>query len=89
MIKPLRSEKQKGNTRITFKCGSRALDEFNDNVRILGKLSAKFNTGKDEIIDRIEKWEHEQKLVQTELASLKEQNDIYLARELLSALEPG
>lgn len=89
MIKLLRSEKQKGNTRITFKCGSRALDEFNDNVRILGQLSAKFNTGKDEIIDRIEKWEHEQKLVQTELAALKEQNDIYLARELLSAMEPG
>ncbi|NOU82079.1 hydrolase [Paenibacillus sp. LMG 31459] len=89
MIKLLRSEKQKGNIRITFKCGSRALDEFNDNVRILGQLSARFNTGKDEIIDRIEKWEHEQKLVQTELAALKEQNDIYLARELISALEPG
>lgn len=89
MIKLLRSEKQKGNTRITFKCGSRALDEFNDNVRILGRLSARFNTGKDEIIGRFEKWEHEQKLVQTELAALKEQNDIYLARELLSAMEPG
>ncbi|MEK3700018.1 hydrolase [Paenibacillus sp. FSL R10-2199] len=89
MIKLLRSEKQKGNTRITFKCGSRALDEFNDNVRILGQLSARFNTGKDEIIGRFEKWEHEQKLVQTELAALKEQNDIYLARELLSAMEPG
>lgn len=89
MIKLLRSEKQKGNIRITFKCGSRALDEFNDNVRILGQLSARFNTGKDEIIDRFEKWEHEQKLVQTELAALKEQNDIYLARELLSAMEPG
>jgi alanyl-tRNA synthetase len=89
MIKLLRSEKQKGNIRITFKCGSRALDEFNDNVRILSQLSAKFNTGKDEIMDRIDKWEHEQKLIQTELAAVKEQNDIYLARELLSSTEPG
>lgn len=89
LIKLLRSEKQKGNTRITFKCGSRALDEFNDHARILGQLSAKFNTGKDEIIDRIDKWENEQKLLQTELAAAKELNDMYLARELITAKEPG
>lgn len=89
MIKLLRSEKQKGNIRITFKCGGRALDEFNDQVSILSQLSVKFNTGKDEILDRIGKWENEQKLQQTELAAIKEQNDSYLARELLSALEQG
>lgn len=89
MIKLLRSEKQKGNIRITFKCGNRALDEFNDSLQILSKLSVKFNTGKDEIIDRIEKWEQEQKQLQTELAAMKELNDSYLARELLSSVEAG
>lgn len=89
MIKLLRAEKQKGNIRITFKCGSRALDEFNEQARILGQLSAKFNTGKDEIVDRIEKWEHEQKLLQTELTAVKEQNDLYLAKEILSSSDPG
>lgn len=83
IIKLLKSEKQKGNTRIYFLCGSRALAEFNENVRILGALSGKFNTGKDEIMDRIEKWEHEHKLVQTELAGLKEKLDEYLVQELL------
>ncbi|WP_019911119.1 alanyl-tRNA editing protein [Paenibacillus sp. HW567] len=89
MIKLLRAEKMKGNTRITFKCGGRALDECNNNQRILGALAAKFNTGKDEILGRIEKWEAEQKLLQAELATLKEQNDGYAAQELLSAQEPG
>lgn len=88
MIKLLRAEKQKGNIRITFKCGGRALDEANDNQRILSALSAKFNTGKDEIMDRIRKWEAEQKQLQAELAVLREQNDIYMAKELLSGLEP-
>ncbi|NQX58405.1 alanyl-tRNA editing protein [Paenibacillus qinlingensis] len=83
MIKLLKTEKQKGNTRIYFLCGFRALAEFNENVKILGALSGKFNTGKDEIMDRIEKWEYEHKLVQTELAGLKEKLDEYLAQELL------
>ncbi|CAN7547913.1 DHHA1 domain-containing protein [Paenibacillus sp. LjRoot153] len=83
MIKLLKAEKQKGNTRIYFLCGFRALAEFNVNVRILGALSSKFNTGKDEIMDRIEKWELEHKQVQTELTELKEKLDEYLAQELL------
>jgi len=50
-------------------------------------LSIKFNTGKDEIIDRIEKWEMEQKSLQSELASLKDKNDAYVVQELLSNRE--
>lgn len=87
MIKLLKADKQKGNTRIYFKCGYRALEEFNDNQRILGALSVKFNTGKDEIVDRIEKWENEQKLLQAELNSLKEKYDGYVIQELLSNRE--
>ncbi|MDR6879778.1 DHHA1 domain-containing protein [Bacillus sp. 3255] len=84
MIKLLRSEKQKGNTRVYFKCGYRALDEFNDCMTILGALSVKYNTGKDEIMDRIAKWEQEHKQLQAELSELKERNDAYVAQELLT-----
>ncbi|WP_313636908.1 DHHA1 domain-containing protein [Paenibacillus sp.] len=87
MIKLLKAEKQKGNTRIYFKCGYRALEEFNSSLQILGTLSSKFNTGKDEIIDRIEKWENEQKQLQAELALLKEKNDDYVVQELLAQQE--
>ncbi|OMD15847.1 alanyl-tRNA editing protein [Paenibacillus odorifer] len=84
MIKLLKAEKIKGNTRIYFKCGYRALEEFNTSQQILGTLSSKFNTGKDEIIDRIEKWENEQKLLQAEINLLKEKNDDYVVQELLN-----
>ncbi|MGM1050282.1 MAG: alanyl-tRNA editing protein [Bacillota bacterium] len=85
IIKLLKAEKQKGNIRIYFICGYRALEEFNDSQRILGALSTKFNTGKDEILDRFEKWEKEQKQLQVELTILKEKNDEYVAQELLSS----
>lgn len=84
MIKLLKAEKQKGNVRIYFKCGYRALEEFNEGMKILGELSSKFNTGKDEIMDRIEKWEMEQKQLQANLADLRERNDRYVAQELLT-----
>lgn len=87
MIKLLKAEKQKGNTRIYFKCGYRALQEFNDSLKILGALSIKFNTGKDEIIDRVEKWELETKQLQAELTQLKEENDAYVVDELLAHRE--
>ncbi|WP_442600584.1 alanyl-tRNA editing protein [Paenibacillus sp. KN14-4R] len=87
IIKLLKAEKQKGNTRIYFKCGYRALDEFKESGRILGALSVKLNTGKEGILDRIEKWEKEQKQLQTELAIYKDKNDEYAARDLIQEQE--
>ncbi|MEJ9216801.1 DHHA1 domain-containing protein [Paenibacillus glucanolyticus] len=84
MIKLLRAEKQKGQVRIYFKCGYRALKEFNIGMEILGSLSARFNTAKEEILDRIAKWDLEQKQLQTELNDVKAENDVYLAEKLLA-----
>lgn len=84
MIKLLRAEKQKGYLRIYFKCGYRALNEFNAGMEILGSLSARFNTGKEEILDRIAKWDQEQKQLQAELNAVKAENDVYLAGKLLA-----
>ncbi|NOJ73324.1 alanyl-tRNA editing protein [Paenibacillus alvei] len=84
MIKLLRAEKQKGHMRIYFKCGYRALNEFNASVEILGSLATRFNTGKEEILDRIEKWDQEQKQLQAELNAVKAEIDDYLAEKLLA-----
>ncbi|MEC0201807.1 alanyl-tRNA editing protein [Paenibacillus lautus] len=84
MIKLLRAEKQKGHMRLYFKCGYRALKEFNAGMEILGSLSVRFNTAKEEILDRIAKWDQEQKLLQTELNAVKAENDAYLAGKLLA-----
>ncbi|WP_160042658.1 alanyl-tRNA editing protein [Paenibacillus sp. USDA918EY] len=84
MVKLLRAEKQKGHMRLYFKCGYRALREFNAGMEILGSLSARFNTGKEEILDRIAKWDQEQKQLQAELNAVKAENDAYLAEKLLA-----
>ncbi|WP_194543837.1 alanyl-tRNA editing protein [Paenibacillus sp. JZ16] len=84
MIKLLRAEKQKGHLRIYFKCGYRALNEFNAGMEILSSLSTRFNTSKEEVLDRIAKWDHEQKLLQAELNAVKAENDAYLAGKLLA-----
>ncbi|WP_438444040.1 alanyl-tRNA editing protein [Gorillibacterium sp. sgz5001074] len=89
MIKLMKQEKMKGNVRITFLCGERALREFNASLRILGALAARFNTGREEILDRIEKGDQEQRALQAELAQLKEQNEEYLVRELLRSWSGG
>ncbi len=89
MIKLLRAEKQKGHLRIYFKCGHRALKEFNAGMDILSSLSARFNTSKEEILDRIAKWDQEQKQLQTELNAVKAENDAYLAEKLLAGRQSG
>ncbi|RCX23473.1 alanyl-tRNA synthetase [Fontibacillus phaseoli] len=89
MIKLLKSERQKGNTRIYFLCGYRALQEFNENQRILTALAQKFNTGKDEILDRLDKWEQEQKQLQWELNAQREKNDEFVLHELLAQSKGG
>ncbi|MFD1176796.1 alanine--tRNA ligase-related protein [Paenibacillus puldeungensis] len=87
IIKLLKTEKQKGNVRIYFKCGKRALVEFSEDERILGLLTSKFKVGKEGILERIEKWESEQQQLQAELSRLKERNNEFIARELLTQQE--
>lgn len=89
MIKLLKSEKQKGCTRITFKSGYRALSEFQEQQRVLNQLTAKLKTGRDELIDRLDRWEEEQKRLQAELSELKQREDKREARELLAKQENG
>lgn len=84
MIKLLRTEKMKGHLRIYFICGYRALKEFHADMEILGSLSVRFNTAKEEILDRIAKWDQEQKLLQAELKAAKAELDDMLAEKLLA-----
>ena len=87
IIKCLKWEKQKGMARIHFKCGVRALQDFNDSVQILDVLSAKFNTGRKDILTRFEKWEQEHKQLKAQMELLQEENASYQAKELLSAVQ--
>ncbi|XOI98155.1 alanyl-tRNA editing protein [Paenibacillus polymyxa] len=85
IIKLLKTEKVKGGTRIYFKCGTRALNEFTSTQNVLSSIMVKLKTSKDELLERIEKMELEQKQLQTELNAVKTTNDAYYADELLAA----
>ncbi|WP_458460762.1 alanyl-tRNA editing protein [Paenibacillus sp.] len=85
IIKLLKTEKVKGGTRIYFKCGTRALNEFTATQNVLNRIMVKLKTSKDELLERIEKMELEQKQLQTELNAVKTTNDAYYAEELLAA----
>ncbi|WP_145321178.1 alanyl-tRNA editing protein [Paenibacillus xylanexedens] len=85
IIKLLKTEKVKGGTRIYFKCGTRALNEFTSTQNVLNRIMVKLKTSKDELLERIEKMEMEQKQLQTELNAVKTTNDAYYAEELLAA----
>ncbi|CAM4437462.1 alanyl-tRNA editing protein [Paenibacillus xylanexedens] len=85
IIKLLKTEKVKGGTRIYFKCGTRALNEFTSTQNVLNSIMVKLKTSKDELLERIEKMELEQKQLQTELNAVKTTNDTYYAEELLAA----
>ncbi|WP_339786068.1 alanyl-tRNA editing protein [Paenibacillus sp. FSL R7-0313] len=85
IIKLLKIEKVKGGTRIYFKCGTRALNEFTSTQNVLNSIMVKLKTSKDELLERIEKMELEQKQLQTELNAVKTTNDAYYAEELLAA----
>jgi len=84
MIKLFKAERLKEFTRIHFKSGYRALDDFRKTIQITDMLAKKFNTGRNDILDRFEKWENEQKQLKEELIALKEQNDDYLIKQLLT-----
>ncbi|KZE66121.1 hydrolase [Fictibacillus phosphorivorans] len=84
IIKLLKAEKQKGAVRLYFKCGQRALLDYNESLKILGNISAKFNTSRIEVLNRLERWEADQIEMEAEMKRLKDENNSYLAKELVT-----
>ncbi|MNN32607.1 alanyl-tRNA synthetase [compost metagenome] len=89
MIKLLKTEKQKGHVRIFFKCGYRALNEFREQQQVLGAVTSRLKTGRDGILERLDKWEDEQKGLQSELDALQEAMDEITVGQLLAKQEVG
>ncbi|WP_067727664.1 alanyl-tRNA editing protein [Oceanobacillus damuensis] len=87
IIKLFKTDKLKDATRIHFKCGYRALNDFNATLEITDVLSDKFNTRRKDILDRFGKWEKEHHELQKRLSELEEQNNSYLEKELLHNVE--
>lgn len=87
IIKLFKAEKQKGSIRLYFKCGARALQDYNNSLDILNTLAVKFNTGRKDILERFGKWEEDQQQLKTELEQLRKANDIHEAKQLSSQIQ--
>lgn len=85
MIKIKNTEKHKGNTRVFFLAGSRAVKEFLDRSNILDEASVELTTGYDEVVKSI-------KALKTNLNEVKEENKrvkLALADYEVKALKEG
>ncbi|WP_340371499.1 hydrolase [Peribacillus sp. FSL E2-0218] len=89
LIKILKTEKQKDHTRLYFKCGSRALKDYSEGLGTLSALSNKFNTGRTEIFNRVEKMDNDYKQLLSENENLKLENAKFLADSLLTGNQEG
>lgn len=87
MIKIIGIERKKGNMRIEFTCGQRALEDYRQKHRLLDNLSNSLTTGIFEIPGIIDKTREENKTLQREVRSLRQELLGYRAEDLWSLAE--
>ena len=87
IIKLFKAEKQKGSTRLYFKCGYRALADYHDTLSIVSTLATSFNTGRSNVLDRFQKYEQEKKNLEAQLKATQEKLLRYESNELLARAE--
>ncbi|PLS17138.1 hypothetical protein CVD28_13880 [Bacillus sp. M6-12] len=88
-LKIVKTEKQKNNTRVYFICGFRALTDYQESHNTVADLSAKFSTNRTGLAARVEKLLQDQKKLEKENATLKEELLTYQAEKMLARAENG
>ncbi|NDI35689.1 alanyl-tRNA editing protein [Chengkuizengella sediminis] len=84
MIKILKTEKHRGGIRLYFKCGYRALADYDATHQVLMSVGAKLNTNRDTLLARLEQIEQDQKQLQKQLIETKEKLFSSLAEQLIN-----
>lgn len=83
-FKLIKTEKHRGQTRMFFLSGWRAIHDYQASQLILDELSNHFKTNKQQLQDRISKLELEKKAVNRELDTLKAENTAFHAEQILA-----
>lgn len=86
IIKIIRSEKMRGQTRIHFKCGRKALQDYRRKNEILLELSKRYSSEDYEILSRVEAQAEQLRNTQRELTELKEKMLCYDAGKMISSV---
>ncbi|WP_077617943.1 alanyl-tRNA editing protein [Bacillus sinesaloumensis] len=87
IMKLLKTEKSKGNTRVSFIFGGRALKDYQTTHTILTSLATQHSTNREGLAEKIAKIEIENKHYQKEIEELKEKLNQFLAQELIQTHE--
>ncbi|MFC4323138.1 alanyl-tRNA editing protein [Litchfieldia salsa] len=85
MIRIVKMEKQKGMVRVYFKCGYRALQDYQESSNILNEISTHLSSNRESLRSKIEKLENENKALQKQVETLTDENDRHFASELIKA----
>jgi alanyl-tRNA synthetase len=84
VIKMGRWEHIRGNIRLQFLCGRRALEDNRFKSRLVESLSDRYSTGIHNVLDVVTKQAEENKQLRKTVKRLSEQTTIFEARDLLS-----
>lgn len=87
IIKIIGFEKYKGNIRIEFICGRRALLDYRRKNISIKNISAKFSAKDKDVEERVNKSLNELKEIQKEISTLKKENANLISKELINKYE--
>ncbi len=85
VFKLIKTEKHRGQTRVFFLSGWRAIYDYQASQSILDDLSNHFKTNKQQLSDRVNKLELEKKALNRELETLKLEYTTFLAEQILAS----
>ncbi|PLT27662.1 alanyl-tRNA editing protein [Peribacillus deserti] len=83
-LKIIKTEKQRGKTRLHFMCGIRALTYFQDIHSQISSLAAKFSTSSKDVLEKVDNLEADMAALQKELDNVKYENLLFTAEKIIS-----
>lgn len=84
ILKIVKTEKNKDKTRVYFKCGMRALKDYDDMYKLMGNITKAIGAGRNDIVTKIKKMNDEIKQMQKAINVANEQLSKYEAKELIN-----
>jgi len=88
LVKVIGWERYKGNTRVNFLCGERALRDYRQKHRIMGEVSAALSVKPEKLNEAVAKLQEEGKGYWREIKHLKERLAELIAQELIAKAIP-
>lgn len=85
IIKVIKAERRGETTRLEFKCGERALHDFQAKNEAINRLTAMLTVGYWELPETVARLQEQNRALQSELRAAREQLAVYEARSLLAS----